>query len=131
MPDFFDYDPDNNVTQEFEYDEATGDVRIHYSSDIEAVLDYNKRVQNTGLNDKGIKQNWWLYAKIPPIWQLKLRARGFKLDSSDDTARLLAEINSNAPALKCTQLNHGGKLATVHDLGSAAGHVSQTISKAR
>jgi hypothetical protein len=118
MPEFFDYDPDNNVRQDYEFDEATGDVHIHYSSDVEAVLDYNKAVRDSGENDKGIKKNWWLYAKIPPIWQLKLRARGYRLDSTDDTKRLLAEINTYAPALKCTQLNHGGKVVDIHDLGA-------------
>jgi hypothetical protein len=110
MPDFFDYDPSTNIKQEFEFDEATGEAHIHYESDIETLLDYNKAVAQSGLNDRGIKKSWWLYAKIPPIWQIKLRARGFKLDGSDDTKRLLAEINTHAPALKCTQLNHGEKL---------------------
>jgi hypothetical protein len=120
MPEFFDYDPVTNVKQEYEFDEATGEAHIHYSSDVSAVLDYNKAVANSGINDAGIKQNWWLYAKIPPIWFLKLRARGFKLNGEDDTKRLLAEINTNAPALKCTQLNHGKKLSIIHDNGSAA-----------
>lgn len=118
MPEFFDFDAENNVRQDFEFDEATGNVHIHYSSDVQAVLDYNKAVRNSGRNDKGIAANWWLYAKIPPIWQLKLRARGFKLDSTDDTARLIAEINTYAPALKCTDLNHGGKVVDIHDLGA-------------
>ena len=116
MPDFFDYDPQSKTTYYFDFDEATGEASIHYESDVEDVLDYNKVVKNSGYNDKGIKAGWWLYAKIPPIWQIKLRARGFKLDGSDDTKRLLAEINTHAPALKCTQLNHGKKLSIVHDL---------------
>lgn len=118
MPDFFDYDPDNNVRQDFEFNEVTGEAHIHYSSDISAVLDYNTAVRNSGVNDKGIAANWWLYAKIPPIWQLKLRARGYKLDGSDDIKRLIAEINTHAPALKCTDLNHGGKVADIYDLGA-------------
>lgn len=116
MPEFLDYDPYSGITHTFDYDEMTGEVSIGYESDIEAVLDYNKALANSGHNDRGIKQNWWLYAKIPPIWQIKLRARGFRLDGSDDTQRLLAEINTHAPALKCTQKNHGGKLKIVHDL---------------
>jgi hypothetical protein len=118
VPQFLDFDPDNNVRQDFEFDEATGEAHIHYTSDIQPLLDYNKALANSGHNDAGIKQNWWLYAKIPPIFQLKLRARGYKLDSTDDTARLLAEINTNAPALKCTTLNHGKKLVLIHDAGA-------------
>jgi len=119
MPEFFDYDPDNNVRMDYEFDEATGDAHIHYSSDVSAVLDYNKAVANSGQNDAGIKKGWWLYAKIPPIWQLKLRARGFKLNGEDDTKRLLAEINTNAPALKCTDKMHGKKLVVIHDNGAS------------
>lgn len=118
MPEFFDFDPLTNVRQDFDYDETTGEVSIHYSSDESALVDYNKAVRESGYNDQGIKANWWTYAKIPAIFFLKMRARGFKLDGSDDTARLLAEINTNYPALKCTQLNHGKKLKVIHDLGS-------------
>jgi hypothetical protein len=118
VPEFFDFDPDANVRQDFEYDEATGQVHIHYSSDESALLDYNKNIRNSGHNDKGIKANWWTYAKIPAIFFLKMRARGFKLDGTDDTARLLAEINTNYPALKCTDLNHGKKLVDIYDLGA-------------
>ena len=116
MPEFLDYDPDTNIKYSFDYDEMTGNAHIHYESDVQDVLDYNAALRNSGYNDNGIKKSWWLYAKIPPIWQIKLRARGFKLDGSDDTKRLLAEINTHAPALKCTNLNHGKKLALVHDL---------------
>jgi hypothetical protein len=118
MPDFLDYDPDTGIRHDFEFNEETGEAHIHYEADVQPLLDYNKAIANSGHNDTGIKKNWWLYAKIPPIWQLKMRARGFKLDSSDDTARLLAEINTNAPAFKCTTLNHGKKLVLIHDNGS-------------
>lgn len=118
MPEFLDFDPHTGITHTFDFNEETGEAHIHYESDVSAVLDYNKALATSGKNDAGIKRNWWLYAKIPPIWFIKLRARGFKLDGSDDTKRLLAEINTHAPALKCTQLNHGTKLKVVHDLGS-------------
>lgn len=118
MADFFDYDPVTGITYTYEFNEQTGEAHIGYEADSQELLDYNANIKNSGYNDKGIKQGWWLYAKIPPIWQIKLRARGFKLDGSDDTKRLLAEINTHAPALKCTQLNHGKKLSIVHDLGS-------------
>jgi hypothetical protein len=119
LSDFFDFDPLTNVRQDFEYDETTGEVSIHYSSDESALVDYNQRLRDSGCNDKdAIKANWWTYAKIPAIFFLKMRARGFKLDGSDDTTRLLAEINTNYPALKCTQLNHGKKLKVIHDMGS-------------
>jgi hypothetical protein len=118
MAEFLDYDPHTGITHTYDFNEETGEAQIHYEADVSALLDYNKALASSGLNDRGIKQSWWTYAKLPPIWYIKLRARGFKLDGTDDTQRLLAEINTHAPALKCTQLNHGKKLKVVHDLGS-------------
>jgi len=117
VSEILDYDPVTGITHYFDFDEATGEAHIRSEADIEPVLEYNKKVANANIDAAGIRQSWWTYAKIPPIWFLKFRARGFKLDGSDDTERLLAEINTHAPALKCTQLNHGGKLKIVHDLG--------------
>lgn len=117
MPEFFDYDPLTGLRYDLDYKEDTGEAIIHTSQDIQAVLDYNAALRNDGLTDKGIKESWWLYAKIPPIFQLKMRAKGINVEDGRHIDRLLAEINTNYPALKCTQKNEGKKLAIVHDLG--------------
>ncbi len=118
MPEFFDYDPLTGIRHDFDYNEETGDAIIHTTQDVQAVLDYNKALRNDGLTDHGIKKSWWLYAKIPPIVFIKLRAeKGINAEDPRHIDRLIAEINTNYPHLKCTQKNMGKKLVAVHDLG--------------
>lgn len=117
MPEFFEYDPASGIRTDFDYDESTGDVILTRAQDVQALLDYNKRLANDGITDKGIKESWWLYAKIPPIFMLKMRAKGINVEDGRHIDRVVAEINTNYPLLKCTQKNEGKKLAIVHDLG--------------
>lgn len=119
MPEFFDYDPYSGVRTDFEYDEQTGDVCLHRTQDVEALLDYNKALANAGATDKGIKESWWLYAKIPPIFMLKMRAQGINVEDGRHIDRVIAEINTNYPLLKCTQKNEGKKLTIIHDLSQS------------
>jgi hypothetical protein len=114
MPDFFEYDPHTGVRTDFDYDETTGDVRLYRSQDVTALLDYNKALANAGATDKGIKESWWLYAKIPPIFMLKMRAKGINVEDGRHIDRVLAEINTIYPLLKCTQKNEGGKLKQIY-----------------
>jgi hypothetical protein len=119
MPSFFDYDPLSGVRTDFDYDEESGNVILQRSQDVQALLDYNKALANAGATDKGIKESWWLYAKIPPIFMLKMRAKGINVEDGRHIDRVIAEINTNYPALKCTQKNEGKKLALFHDLGKS------------
>lgn len=117
MPEFFDYDPLTGLRYDFDYDEETGNAIIHTTQDVEPLLDYNKRLANDSLTDKGIKESWWLYAKIPPIFMLKMRAKGINVEDGRHIDRVLAEINTNYPYLKTTQKNEGKRLSLIHDLG--------------
>jgi hypothetical protein len=117
MPEFFEYDPISGIRTDFDYDEQTGNVILQRSQDVSALLDYNRALATDGITDKGIKESWWLYAKIPPIFMLKMRAKGINVEDGRHIDRVLAEINTNYPKLKCTQKNEGKKLAIIHDLG--------------
>jgi hypothetical protein len=117
MSEFFDFDPLTGLRYDFDYNEETGDAIIHTTQDVSALLDYNAALRNAGATDKGIKESWWLYAKIPPIFMLKMRAKGINVEDGRHIDRVLAEINTNYPLLKTTQKNEGKKLAIIHDLG--------------
>lgn len=119
MSAFFDFDPLTGVRTDFDYDEETGNVHLHRTQDVEALLDYNKALANAGATDKGIKESWWLYAKIPPIFMLKMRAKGINVEDGRHIDRVISEINTNYPLLKCTQKNEGKKLTIIHDLGQS------------
>jgi hypothetical protein len=119
MPEFFEYDPLTGIRTDFDYEEETGNVILQRSQDVSALLDHNRALANSGATDKGIKESWWLYAKIPPIFMLKMRAKGINVEDGRHIDRVVAEINTNYPALKCTQKNEGKKLTLIHDLGKS------------
>lgn len=119
MPEFFEYDPMTGVRTDFDYDEQSGNVILQRSQDVSALLDHNAKLRNAGATDKGIKESWWLYAKIPPIFMLKMRAKGINVEDGRHIDRVVAEINTNYPLLKCTQKNEGKKLTLIHDLGQS------------
>ena len=119
MPEFFDYDPLNGVRQEFDYDESTGNAHITSVQDVEPLLDWNAAIRNAGTDKRQIKESWWLYAKIPPIFMIKMRAKGIDCANPAHADRVYQEVNTNYPKLKCTDLNHGKKLVLIHDLGKS------------
>ena len=107
MPEFFEYDPTTGIRTDTSYDPNTHEMTLHRTSDVEPLLDWTKGVSNeVGLNRQGIKDSWWLYAKIPPIVILQLRARGINIFDKNDQARVFKEINTNYPHLKCTTGHH-------------------------
>lgn len=117
MAEFFEYDPLSGVRTDFDYEEETGSVIFTRTQDVQPLLDHNAKLRNYGATDKGIKEGWWLYAKIPPIFMLKMRAKGINVEDGRHIDRVLKEINTNFPHLKTTQKNEGKKLALIHDLG--------------
>lgn len=108
MPEFLDYDPVTGITHWFDHDNLTNETRITYTQDVEPLLDLAREMANTGATDRGIKESWWLYAKIPAIVQVKLRAAGVDINDPGSTKRIVQYINEHYPALKCTPKNHDG-----------------------
>lgn len=114
MPEFLDYDPHTGITHWFDHDEMTNETRITYTQDIEPLIEYNKRLSNDSLTDRGIKEGWWLYAKIPAIVQVILKQKGIDITDPASTKRIVQEINTHYPVLKCTQKTDGGKLKEIY-----------------
>ena len=110
MAEFFEYDPVTGIRTDTAYDEMTGEMTLIRTADAQPVLDFANWARNeAGLNREGIKANWWLYAKIPPIVELQMRSKGINIHNPDHTERMLAEINTNYPHLKCTTGHEGAK----------------------
>jgi hypothetical protein len=117
MPDFLDYDPLSGLRYDYSFNEDTGEASIHTSQNVQGLLDWTRGQANNGGTDSGIKKGWWLYAKIPPIVELQLRAKGINIHDPGATDRMIAEINANYPYLKCTEkTERGEKLVQVYDL---------------
>ena len=109
------------ITHWFDHDELTNETRITYTQDVEPLLEWNKMLRNEGATDSGIKKGWWLYAKIPAIVQVKLKAKGIDLADPTATKRIIQEINEHYPALKCTEKNHGRSLPKLYIPGASSG----------
>jgi hypothetical protein len=109
VAEFLDFDPYTGIAHYFSHDEMTNLSSITSVQDVEPILDYTRNLANNNATDQGIKEGWWLYAKIPAIVQVKMRAKGIKLDDPSMTARIIQEINEHYPALKCTQKNEGAR----------------------
>ncbi|MGH7745046.1 MAG: hypothetical protein ACREQ5_09640 [Candidatus Dormibacteria bacterium] len=113
MPEFFEMDPVTGIRTDTSYDESDGNMNltVHRSADVEPLLDYTKAMSNAGdISKRGIQESWWLYAKLPPIVILQLRAKGIDVFNKNDEKRMFEEINTEFPHLKCTTGQHGGKV---------------------
>lgn len=115
MAEFFEYDPLTGIRTDTSYDDQTGELTIHRSSDVEQVLNWTTAARNeAGLNREGIAEGWWLYAKIPPIEMLKMRQKGINIFDKEDAPLMFREINEHYPHLKCTTGNEGKKAAPIY-----------------
>lgn len=112
MSQLLEYDPLHGISRYFDHDEATGITTLTTKQNVDPVLEYNKKLANAGATDKGIKESWWLYAKIPALVELQMRKKGIKLNEPGATKRIIQEINEHYPALKTTQKWDGKRAAT-------------------
>jgi hypothetical protein len=118
MSDFFEIDPISGIRSDFKWNENDQEYTIIRTADVEPVLDFTKAVANeAGINREDIRKGWWLYAKIPPIVELQMRAKGIHVGNPEHHDRMLAEINTNYKHLKCTTGNDGGRAGKVISLG--------------
>ncbi len=69
-----DKDPYTGISQYHDYDDATDTSRFISVGDAGPALELNRKIKNEIDIDSGIKKDWWFYASIPPIFQLKLLA---------------------------------------------------------
>lgn len=105
MSKFVDFDPLRGVeTREDLYD---GHIQLHYRQDVEPVLELARAERVDGLTDGGIKNDLWLYARIPPVVILELRFRyGIDIFKRDHLRRAFEVINRDYPYLKTTEKRH-------------------------
>lgn len=110
MSDFFEFDPVTGIKTDFKWNESDQQYTLIRRADCEPVLDWTKAVSNeAGVNREGIRAGWWLYAKLPPIVILQMRAKGIDVYNRDHQQRMYEEINAHYPYLKCTTGREFGK----------------------
>jgi len=107
MPTFLDYDPLRGLEQWQDSTYGDNRLQIHYRQDVEPVLELAKTERINGLTDKGIKNDMWLYARIPPVVILKLKYEyGVDIFKKDHMKKAFEIINRDFPYLKTTKKRH-------------------------
>jgi len=115
MAELFEIDPLTGIRTELTWNEHDQTMTVNRIADVEPVLDWAKAVSNeVGMNRKDIQKGWWLYAKLPPIVILQMRAKGINVFDSNDHGRMFAEINAHYPSLKCTTGVERGNPEKIH-----------------
>lgn len=108
MSDFFEVDPLSGIRSDFKWNENHQEYTIERTADVEPILDWAKAAANeVGVNKTDIKRGWWMYATLPPIVQLQMRAKGINISDPAHQQRMLQEINENYPFLKTTTGHEG------------------------
>lgn len=98
---FFDYDPETGIREEFE---ATDDgFHIHYSQDVESIIEANKRRQNEELNRKS---EFWHVADIPITIQMEwMTKHGVDIYNPNHTPGIKRLLNDpDYRWLKCSEV---------------------------
>jgi hypothetical protein len=104
----FDVNPHTRVVKKLDYDESTDKYTMQTTQDVSHILDKCKALRNeTDYSKIGIKKDMWHYCTIPEEVIVELRNKGIDIYRREDHPRMFAEINSNYPHLKCTDLTHG------------------------
>lgn len=84
------FDPVTGLSEWHSYDEATDTTTVRTEGDCEPYLERNKAMANdTEATRLGIKNEFWLYASIPPAFQVKLLIeKGIDVYNKNHGARL-------------------------------------------
>lgn len=101
----YEYNPHRGTWYEMEDDAQTGGVIIHTKQDVSPIIDRNRKLRNSGVNDLGgmnDKGDLKHYASIPAHVELALREKGIDIYSQNHTKELIREIETNYPECKVT-----------------------------
>ena len=84
------FDPTTGLSEWHSYDATTKTTTIRTEGDCEPFLERNKAMANDDqLTKEGIKNEFWLYASIPPAVQVKLLVeKGIDVYNKNHGARL-------------------------------------------
>jgi hypothetical protein len=103
-------DPVTGLSEYFDYDEAADIITVRAEQDVTPFLEYAKKLRaEKDIAKRGIKENWWEYAIIPPVVQLEMRNKGIDFLNPGHAKRVFDEINENYPALKLSDMHHALK----------------------
>lgn len=96
MRQFMDHDPYTGITTEFEW-LGNGKFHLHYSQDVEPLLEQNKALQNDPQHKRGgIDAGFQHVATIPNIVIAQWRAEGIDIYNPNHTAAIKRKLRDPA-----------------------------------
>jgi hypothetical protein len=101
----YEWNPYRGTWYEMEDDPQTGGLIIHTKQNVQPLLDRNRKLRNSGVNDLGgmnDKQDLKHYASIPAHIELALRQKGIDIYNGKQTKQMIREIETNYPECKVT-----------------------------
>lgn len=106
--DHFSYDPLTGVTKYFDYDEEKGEALIRSVQDVSSILEFAKACRTAEISKEQLKKDDYmcLHATIPVVVQLELMKKGIDIFDNNCSKRLMEEIETNYPYLKCSNFKH-------------------------
>ena len=107
MSKWTEYDPRTGIVETNQFDEVTGEWRIHKSQNVESVVEAAKAIANSRATDVGIKKGLWSYCVVPQAVQYELLWKhGVNINNRNHWPRLFELINKEYPHLKTTHKHH-------------------------
>jgi len=92
----------------FQYDAHDDQMTITHEQDVTSALDYaHAKATNTSYSAKGIKEDWWHYAKVPNTVIVELKQKwGLDFFSEEDAPRVFQLLNTEYKRFKTTTKTH-------------------------
>lgn len=100
-------DQDGGTLTYFDMDDNEN-ISITTEQDVSGFLDHMQRLRERGYErwQAGVKEEWLLYASIPNVVIMQLKAKGIDVFNPDHEKAMLREINRNFPYLKTVDKTH-------------------------
>ncbi len=103
-----DFNPLSGEKVWFEYTAHNDEVSITHEQDVSDLLDLaHYRATDGNYSAKGIKDDWWHYAKVPNSVIIEMKQKhGVDFFSKNDAKRVFQLLNSEYKRFKTTEKTH-------------------------
>ena len=103
-----DFNPLTGEKVWFQYSEHDDQMAITHEQDVTPALEIaHYRATDGDYSRKGIKEDWWHYAKVPNTIILKMKLEdGVDFFDKNDARRMFQLLNTKYKAFKMTSGNH-------------------------
>ena len=92
----------------FDYDQHCDQMTITHEQNVDHILEYSHRkATNPEHTKRGIKEDWWQYAKVPNSVIVEMKQKhGLDFFSEEDAPKVFHLLNTEYKAFKTTDKTH-------------------------